>query len=102
MNAQVRHSVSLSDSPGLIKFVHLYDRIDDIPSEFESNYRILDEAYPSVTIELVFVQAQFNPESIVAISKKLGVPLSLCFIQCPGEAFGWGLDDLRGVRIIMM
>jgi hypothetical protein len=87
---------------GLIKLVHFYDRIEDIPSEFESNYRILDEIYPSVTIELVFVQAEFNPKSVVAVSKRLGVPTSLCFIQCPGEAFAWGLGDLRGVRIIML
>jgi len=87
---------------GLIKLVHLYDRIEDIPSEFESNYRILDEIYPSVTIELVFVQARFNPINVLAIAKKLGVPTSLCFIQCPGEAFGWGLGDLKGVRIIML
>jgi hypothetical protein len=82
--------------------VHLYDRIEDIPSEFESNYRVLDEIYPSITIELVFVQARFGPESVIAISKKLGVPASLCFIQCPGEVFGWKLGDLNGVRIIML
>jgi hypothetical protein len=87
---------------GLIKVVHLYDRIEDIPSEFESNYRILDEIYPAVTIELVFVQATFNPRSVIAVSKKLGVPRSLCFIQCPGENFPWGLGELRGCRVIML
>ena len=87
---------------GVIKLVHLYDSIENIPSDFETNYRLLDEAYPSVTIELVFVQARFNPRSIVAISNKLGVPTTLCFIQCPGPAFGWGMADLQGVRIIML
>ena len=87
---------------GVIKLVHLYDSIENIPSDFETNYRLLDEAYPSVTIELVFVQARFNPRSIVAISNKLGVPTTLCFIQCPGPAFGWGMGDLQGVRIIML
>ena len=91
----------MTDS-GLIKLVHFYARIEDIPSEFESNYRILDEIYPSVTVELVFVQARFNPLNILAVSRKLGVPVSLCFIQCPGENFGWTLGDLRGVRIIML
>src|SRR2546423_6536044 len=87
---------------GLIKLVHFYDRIEDIPSEFEANYRILDEIYPSVTIELVFVQATFNPVNIIAVSRKLGVPTTLCFIQCPGESFGWSMADLRGARIIML
>ena len=89
-------------NPGLIKLVHFYDRIDDIPSELEANYRILDEIYPCVTVELVFIQASFNPVNVLAVSKKLGVPTSLCFIQCPGEAFGWGLGDLNGIRIIML
>lgn len=79
----------------------MYDRIEDIPSEFESNHRILDEIYPRVTIELVFVQAQFNPQSVLAVTKKLGIPTSLCFIQCPGEGLGWKLDDFGGVRIMM-
>ena len=87
---------------GLIKLVHLYGRIEDIPSEFESNYRILDEIYPAVTIELVFVQAQFNPTSVLAVSKKLGIPTSFCFIQCPGATFGWRLGDLRSVRVILL
>ncbi len=82
--------------------VHFYDRIENIPSEFELNYRALDEIYPSVTIELVFIQAEFSPKSVVAVSKRLDVPTSLCFIQCPGEAFGYGLGDLKGVRIIML
>jgi hypothetical protein len=82
--------------------VHFYDRIEDIPSEFEANYRILDEAYPSVTIELAFVQASFDPVNVLAVSTKLGVPTTLCFIQCPGEAFGWSMGDLGGVRIIML
>lgn len=97
-----KYTLQTAADVGLIKLVHLYDRIEDIPSEFESNYRILDEMYPSVTIELVFVQAQFNPTSVIAVSKKLGVPTSLCFIQCPGDAFGWRMGDLRGVRIIML
>lgn len=88
--------------PGLIKLVHFYDQIEEIPSEFEANYRILDEIYPSVTVELVFVQANFNPKNIIAVSKKLEVPTSLCFIQCPGESFPWTLGDLRGVRIIIL
>jgi hypothetical protein len=82
--------------------VHFYNAIEEIPDEFEANYRILDEMYPSVTIELVFAQTRFSPGSVLAVSKKLGVPTSLCFIQCPGEAFGWDLGDFKGVRIIML
>jgi hypothetical protein len=101
MNAPVTQPLYWTDV-GLIKLVHLYDRVENIPSEFEFNYRVLDEIFPSVTIELVFVEARFTPQSIIAVSKKLGVPTSLCFIQCPGQAFEWSLGDLHGVRIIML
>ena len=94
-------SLSLTLS-GLIKLVHLYDQIQEIPSEFEANYRILDEIYPSVTVELVFVQASFNPTNIIAVARKLEVPTGLCFIQCPGESFPWTLGELQGVRIIIL
>ena len=100
-NIQVPESSYFADV-GSIKLVHMYDRVENIPSEFESNYRILDEVYPSVTIDMIFVEAPFTPRSILAVSKKLRVPTSLCFIQCPGQAFGWKLSDLHGVRIITL
>ena len=53
-------------------------------------------------MELVFVQAEFDPLSVLAVAKMLDVPVGLCFIQCPGRDFKWSLGELQGVRIIML
>ena len=36
-----------------VVFVHAYHSMDDIPTEMHPNTRILDEAFPMVTIECV-------------------------------------------------
>ena len=34
-------------------FVHAYGTIDAIPSELHPNVRLLDEAFPTITVEFV-------------------------------------------------
>jgi hypothetical protein len=36
-----------------MKLVHFYDEMNGIPSEMEANWRILDEAFPEITVDLV-------------------------------------------------
>jgi hypothetical protein len=64
--------------------VHYYSSIEAIPSELESGYQLVDEAFPTITVSCIFVEAAFTPLSVQAISNKLQVPLSRCFISCPG------------------
>jgi hypothetical protein len=44
-----------------IVFIHAYQTVDNIPSELAPNVKILDEAFPSITLDLVFVQGAFGP-----------------------------------------
>jgi hypothetical protein len=44
-----------------IVFMHVYQNVDDIPSELAPNVKILDEAFPSITLDLMFVQGSFGP-----------------------------------------
>lgn len=44
-----------------IVFAHAYQHVEDIPSELAPNVKILDEAFPSITLDLVFVQGTFGP-----------------------------------------
>ena len=37
-----------------VVFVHAYGTIDAIPSELHPNVRLLDEAFPTITVEFVF------------------------------------------------
>lgn len=45
-----------------VLFVHAYTHIDRIPSELKANIKILDEAFPSITLDLVFVKGSFEPK----------------------------------------
>ncbi|CEL55150.1 hypothetical protein RSOLAG1IB_01158 [Rhizoctonia solani AG-1 IB] len=44
-----------------VKLVHAYKNISAIPSELRANTRILDEAFPSITLDLMFIQGEFSP-----------------------------------------
>ena len=44
-----------------IVFIHAYQTVENIPSELAPNVKILDEAFPSITLDLVFVQGAFGP-----------------------------------------
>jgi hypothetical protein len=44
-----------------IVFIHAYQTVENIPSELAPNVKILDEAFPSITLDLVFVQGTFGP-----------------------------------------
>lgn len=41
--------------------IHAYETVEDIPSELQANARLLDEAFPALTIDLKFVAGSFSP-----------------------------------------
>ncbi|KAL5635173.1 hypothetical protein ACGC1H_003014 [Rhizoctonia solani] len=83
-----------------VKLVHVYKTISTIPSELKANIRILDEAFPSITLDLVFIQGDFSPGLVEAASQELDIPRSHMFISCPGKDHPWQLGDYQGVRVI--
>ncbi|KAJ1307239.1 hypothetical protein OPQ81_001352 [Rhizoctonia solani] len=83
-----------------VKLVHVYKDISMIPSELKANTRILDEAFPSITLDLVFILGEFSPELVEAASHEFDIPRSQMFISCPGKDHPWHLGDYRGVRVI--
>ncbi|RHZ89733.1 hypothetical protein Glove_11g36 [Diversispora epigaea] len=91
-----------SESSGHIKFVHLYEKIEDIPKKLEASHVVLDELYPKIQIDLMFIQGKFDPETVEAISIHLKIPKSLMFISCPGEKFRYKIGEFGGIRTIML
>ncbi|RUP43697.1 hypothetical protein BC936DRAFT_136841 [Jimgerdemannia flammicorona] len=47
--------VRANENAGGIKFVHIYEKIEDIPERLEANHRVLDEIYPKIQIDLVYI-----------------------------------------------
>jgi hypothetical protein len=71
-SAQIHHLVDAilyarrNEPTARIKFVHAYEHIDGIPTELIPNSKILDEAFPSITIDLTFVRGTFQPGASIA------------------------------------
>ncbi|GAB1521665.1 hypothetical protein RhiTH_004762 [Rhizoctonia solani] len=83
-----------------VRLVHAYQNITTVPSELKANTRILDEAFPSITLDLVFIQGDFSPELVEAASQELNIPRGQMFMSCPGKDHPWQLGDYQGVRVI--
>ncbi|VDB89935.1 unnamed protein product [Peniophora sp. CBMAI 1063] len=84
-----------------VVFVHAYSNIDHIPSELHPNARLLDEAFPSITIDLSFVQGSFGPTLVEAASSIMNIPRSRMCLITLGQDHSWSLADYGGVRVIM-
>ncbi|KNZ79290.1 hypothetical protein J132_03765 [Termitomyces sp. J132] len=98
--------VSKNEETSCVKIVYFYEGEAGIPSELEANARILDEAFPEITVDLVFnrsfkiiVNAPFDPPNVIALSHRLQIPTSLMFMTCPGFYFPHSIAEL-GTRII--
>ncbi|TKA55927.1 hypothetical protein B0A53_01626 [Rhodotorula sp. CCFEE 5036] len=78
--------------------------VDAIPSELEANAMILDEAFPSITVDLVLVRAPFTPACVHALGHQLGIKTGRMMMGAPSDGSQgereFGVRDLAGVRII--
>nr|GAT55555.1 AAAP amino acid permease [Mycena chlorophos] len=96
-----------NEDTSCVKIVHFCGRVDDeesmgvdlVPSELEANAKILDEAFPEITIDLIIIQDTFTSASIGALAQRLGIPPALMFIRCPGPRPRCSVAEM-GVRII--
>lgn len=61
---------------------------------------ILDELYPKMTIDIIFVDEPFGPESVHHLSEELGIPKNYMFMTCPSDKFNHTVGHLGGVRVI--
>ncbi|KAK4054986.1 hypothetical protein OIO90_003327 [Microbotryomycetes sp. JL221] len=89
-----------NEETDLVKVVHCYPAIETIPSELEANCKLLDEALPSITVDLILLQAEFSPRIVDAYTHKLGIDASKCFIGSLSPQSRYNLSEFAGVRVI--
>ncbi|KAI5116511.1 hypothetical protein M0805_001866 [Coniferiporia weirii] len=94
--------VSKNEETACVKLVHFYETVESIPSELEANAKLLDEAFPEITIDLILAQGSFTPAIVAALSHKLQIPRALMFMTCPGAGFKAGSIAEFGTRIIAL
>ncbi|KAJ7159241.1 amino acid permease-domain-containing protein [Mycena crocata] len=90
-----------NEKTACVKMVHFCDQERGIPSELEANAKILDEAFPEITIDLIVVDGTFSPANVVALAHRLQIPPSLMFMGCPGPRFPHPIAEF-GTRIISL
>ncbi|KAK0205192.1 amino acid permease-domain-containing protein [Desarmillaria ectypa] len=93
--------VQKNEETSSLSIIHFAEEEEGIPSELEANARILDEAFPDITIDLLIVRNSFDPPNVAALAHKLQIPPSLMFMTCPGPAFSYSAADF-GTRIITL
>ncbi|GGG50487.1 APC family permease [Bizionia arctica] len=72
-----------------------------VPPNLKSDIDVLDRAYPTVHIEFIEEQGQFDPEKIKELSKKYHIPVNFMFIGSPGDNFPYKIQELGDVRLII-
>ncbi|CAK5282919.1 unnamed protein product [Mycena citricolor] len=90
-----------NEQTSCVKLVHFCDEETGVPSELEANAKILDEAFPEITIDLILVSGAFSPSNVGALAHRLQIPTALMFISCPGPKFPYSVADF-GTRIISL
>ncbi|KAJ7629073.1 amino acid permease-domain-containing protein [Roridomyces roridus] len=93
-----------NEETSCIKMVHFCGDEEDgegIPSELEANAKILDEAFPEITIDLIIVQAAFTPANVGLLARRLQIPTGLMFVSCPGPRSRYPVAEF-GTRVISL
>ncbi|KAF8558693.1 hypothetical protein OG21DRAFT_1481374 [Imleria badia] len=91
--------VQQNEETSCLKIVHFHK--GTVPSEMEANAKILDEAFPGITIDLMLVDGDFNPQTVAALAHRIEIPTSLMFMCCPGPNFPYAIADF-GARVISL
>jgi amino acid transporter len=81
--------------------VHCFQSLNDLPSELESNIQLVDEAFPKITVDLIFVQAELSPVVVETMSRQLRIPKHRFFLTCPSAKSKSTLHDFGNLRIII-
>ncbi|KAG2351285.1 hypothetical protein BDR07DRAFT_1414011 [Suillus spraguei] len=89
--------VQHNEETSCLKIVHFHHK--DIPSKMEANAKIPDEAFPEITVDLMFIEGQCDPKNLTALAHHLKIPRFLMFMNSPGSNFRYPVAEF-GTRII--
>eukprot|EP01012_Entosiphon_sulcatum_P013909 TRINITY_DN19088_c0_g2_i1.p1 TRINITY_DN19088_c0_g2~~TRINITY_DN19088_c0_g2_i1.p1 ORF type:complete len:673 (+),score=115.07 TRINITY_DN19088_c0_g2_i1:28-2019(+) len=81
--------------------VHVSERDDThFNAQLEHAVQQLDDIYPKIRINLLFVEGTFGPHIIEPLSKYLNTAPNFMFVACPSRSFPYDLAPFGGVRLI--
>lgn len=71
------------------------------PTEFINDVKVLDRAYPDISIEFIEIEGTFGPSLVQHLSQQWNIPTNFMFIGSPGDKFPYRVAELGGVRLII-
>nr|CDI51008.1 conserved hypothetical protein [Melanopsichium pennsylvanicum 4] len=106
MLANALYYIQNNEPTSNCKLVHCYKTIEGIPEQLDETFQLVDEIFPTITVDLVFVEAAFTPQVVKAITQQLDIPISRSFISCPSgrDALVGSqhpLSEYGGLRIVL-
>lgn len=84
-----------------LKIVTILKENQKVPRNLKSDIKVLDRAYPGITIEFIEEFGNFGPEKIKELSKRWHIPKNFMFIGSPGDDFPYRIEELGDVRLII-
>ncbi|KAG6917339.1 hypothetical protein DXG01_002910 [Tephrocybe rancida] len=93
--------VQKNEETSCVKMVYFNEGERGVPSELEANAKILDEAFPEITVDLIIVNAAFDPSNVITLSHHLQISTSLMFMTCPSDHLPHSVAEF-GTRIISL
>jgi amino acid transporter len=98
---KVMQYITKNESTRRVKIVTLTKKDEIIPQNFIDDIDVLDRAYSEIHFDFIQEYGKFNPETIMALSKKWKIPTNFMFIASPGDKFPYRLEELGELRLII-
>ncbi len=84
-----------------IRFVTVLPPWEKVTREITQTIRLLDLAYPEITVDFRILHWEFTPELIQKLSRERKIPINFMFIGSPSNKFPYSVEELGWVRLII-
>ncbi len=98
---KVMRYVQDNETTSVLKIVTVLQNDEKVSEEYLEDIKVLDRAYPEISIEFTPINGSFNPELIKKLSNDWKIPINFMFIASPGDKFPYKVSELGGVRLII-
>ncbi len=98
---KVMRYVQDNETTSVLKIVTVLQNDEKVSEEYLEDIKVLDRAYPEISIEFTPINGSFNPELIKKLSIEWKIPINFMFIASPGDKFPYKVSELGGVRLII-
>ncbi|KAH3723110.1 amino acid permease [Pelomyxa schiedti] len=89
-----------NEFPSFMTIIVAHKPDEPAPVHLKPMLKVLDDMYPRMVINLMFMKGTVSPPEIDVLSKVLRVPKNFIFIPCPTKDWPLNMEEAGGVRIV--